>query len=312
MRGKRSKQYRKLMQQYGMTFGFREPFQVLRSYPNIGQHGRRVVNIVLVDAGIIQDAARFKMDLVGGLKRTLHGEVKPMITQCSMRHLYNDSSLDSALVDEVKTYERRRCNHHMLDKPLSTLECLSGVVDPKSNSTNKHRYVIASQDGEARAFMRNVAGVPLVYISRSVMIMEPMADATERVRECEERGKLRAGLKDKRGEQVGVKRKRDLGGENASERERNEEDTSRGVPKRRKPGAKGPNPLSVKKPKRRSTGQAQTATNETRGSRGADQQSEIGLKKRKRKHRSVRSERPVTGAVEERPMGQDHYVLPNS
>lgn len=29
MRGKRSKQYRKLMQQYGLHFGFREPYQVL-------------------------------------------------------------------------------------------------------------------------------------------------------------------------------------------------------------------------------------------------------------------------------------------
>jgi hypothetical protein len=59
MRGKRSKQYRKLMNQYGMTFGFREPYQVL------------------LDAQIIEDAARFKMDLIGGLERTLHGQVKP-------------------------------------------------------------------------------------------------------------------------------------------------------------------------------------------------------------------------------------------
>lgn len=29
MRGKRSKQYRKLMEQYCMTFGFREDYQVL-------------------------------------------------------------------------------------------------------------------------------------------------------------------------------------------------------------------------------------------------------------------------------------------
>lgn len=29
MRGKRSKQYRKLMEQFSMTFGFREPYQVL-------------------------------------------------------------------------------------------------------------------------------------------------------------------------------------------------------------------------------------------------------------------------------------------
>lgn len=29
MRGKRSKQYRKLMQQYHLHFGFREPYQVI-------------------------------------------------------------------------------------------------------------------------------------------------------------------------------------------------------------------------------------------------------------------------------------------
>lgn len=39
MRGKRSKQYRKLMDQYAMTFGFREPYQVLgRSTTNLTQH----------------------------------------------------------------------------------------------------------------------------------------------------------------------------------------------------------------------------------------------------------------------------------
>lgn len=59
MRGKRAKQYRKLMHQYALTFQFREPYQVL------------------VDAQIIQDAARFKMDLVGGLERTVQGKVKP-------------------------------------------------------------------------------------------------------------------------------------------------------------------------------------------------------------------------------------------
>jgi len=31
MRGKRAKQYKKLMQQYGLAFGFREPYQVLRT-----------------------------------------------------------------------------------------------------------------------------------------------------------------------------------------------------------------------------------------------------------------------------------------
>jgi hypothetical protein len=32
---------------------------------------------LIVDADIIRDADKFKMDLIGGLERTLHGQVKP-------------------------------------------------------------------------------------------------------------------------------------------------------------------------------------------------------------------------------------------
>jgi U3 small nucleolar RNA-associated protein 23 len=65
MRGKRSKQYRKLMEQYSMTFGFREPYQVL------------------VDAEMVTDACRFKMDLAASLERTVHGKVKPRKFDCA-------------------------------------------------------------------------------------------------------------------------------------------------------------------------------------------------------------------------------------
>jgi len=59
MRGKRSKQYRKLMHQYELSFNFRVPYQVL------------------VDADMIKDTFRFKMNLPLFLERTLHGQVKP-------------------------------------------------------------------------------------------------------------------------------------------------------------------------------------------------------------------------------------------
>lgn len=64
MRGKRSKQYRKLMQQYSLHFGFREPYQVL------------------LDGAILEDAARFKMDFVSGLSKALHGQIKPSKRGC--------------------------------------------------------------------------------------------------------------------------------------------------------------------------------------------------------------------------------------
>lgn len=153
MRGKRSKQYRKLLRQFELAFGFRQPYQVL------------------VDADLVKDAHRFAMDLPQYLSNTLHGEVKVLITQCSMRHLYaqNKEPGVAKVIDKAKDYERRRCGHHpeQFPEPCSTLECLGSVVGPK----NKHRYVVASQDPEVRAKMRGIPGVPLVYINRSVMIV---------------------------------------------------------------------------------------------------------------------------------------------
>ncbi|KAF7198319.1 rRNA-processing protein utp23 [Pseudocercospora fuligena] len=233
MKGKRSKQYRKLMQQYQLNFNFREPYQVI------------------LDADIIKDAARFKMQLGKMLQNTLHGEIKPMITQCCIRHLYNEpaSSENDAWISVAKDAERRRCGHHELEEPLSALECIESVVDPKGTGNNKHRYVVAVQDDEVRRKMRKVVGVPLVYIARSVMILEPMADATQEVREKDEKAKIRAGLKGRRPTSTGEKRKRDDDEDDDDEKEN--ESLEAPKPKKYKvKGPKGPNPLSVKKSKK--------------------------------------------------------------
>lgn len=198
------------MQQYGISFGFREPYQVL------------------VDAGMVQDACNCKMDMIKFLEGTLHGTIKPsmralstppddctyktlVITQCSIRHLYDAVPKSDTHIEIAKSFERRRCNHHELERPLGTLECLSSVVDPKQSKTNKHRYVVASQDPKVRAYMRTIPGVPQIYINRSVMIMEPMASATTKEMDKEEREKFRSGIKARQSTMTNVtgKRKRD-------------------------------------------------------------------------------------------------------
>lgn len=211
------------MEQYELNFGFREPYQVL------------------LDADIIRDANRYKMDLIAGLERTLHGKAKPMITQCCMRHLYALASEPGipSIIEQAKSYERRRCGHLPSEYPvpLSAKSCITSVVDPKNNEINKHRYVVASQDLEVRKAMRDLMGVPLVYINRSVMIMEPMAGKTMESIVREEQAKLRAGAK--RGS-VSLKRKRDELNSSG--------DKSLIVKKKVTRGPKGPNPLSIKKP----------------------------------------------------------------
>ncbi|KAL6715755.1 hypothetical protein ACLMJK_006716 [Lecanora helva] len=149
--------------------------------------------------------------------------------------------------------ERRRCNHHTLDEPLSTLDCFKSVIDPKSSLTNKNRYVVASQDEEVRRFCREVKGVPLVFVRRSVMIMEPMAETTVGVREGLERSKFRSGLKTRATGLLGKRKRRDEDTNSHTEREgvkTSFEGNEEGIKKKRSRGPKGPNPLAVKKPKK--------------------------------------------------------------
>ncbi|PNP77415.1 hypothetical protein FNYG_09291 [Fusarium nygamai] len=266
MRGKRSKQYRKLMEQFSQTFGFREPYQVL------------------VDAEMVRDSSRFKMDLEPALSRTVHGKVKPMITQCEIRKLYaarNEPGVHEA-IDLAKTLERRRCGHHPDDypEPLSTQECLRSVVDPKDTLQNKHRYVVASQDQEVRRMLRGIKGVPLIYIKRSVMILEPMADESVQVRAKEERSKFRAEIKN----QLGKRKREDADDDEKADKKTDDNSEEQKQKKKKKGhGPKGPNPLAVQKPKKAKTEGQQPRKRESIDAKDAPQE---GAGKRKRRRRN--------------------------
>lgn len=213
----------------------------------------------------------------------------------------------SYIIDKAKLFERRRCNHlpDEYPEPLSAVECISSVVDPKDSKTNKHRYVVASQELDVRKSMRGVMGVPLVYINRSVMIMEPMAGATAQNREREERGKFREGLKRGSGSQ-GMKRKRPDG---EDESEGGEDATGEDVVKKKKirgKGPKGPNPLAVKKPKKAADGKVvalSKSKNVTINGSPTTELSEVAntsepaiKRKRRRKHKSAGKEEGDTDA----------------
>jgi U3 small nucleolar RNA-associated protein 23 len=219
-----------------------------------------------------------------------------VITQCSIRHLYflptssNQSPSPSsaggiapdtkdALIDLAKTFERRRCNHHTLDNPLSTLECLASVIDPKSSGTNRYRYVLASQDEHVRHWARGVRGVPSVYVKRSVMVLEPMAGGSEAVKRDLEREKLRGGAKVSLG-----KRERDEEDREAAEPdEGGEEGAATDVKRKKSRGPRGPNPLSVKKKKRRAL-EPSGVRNEAFGGSAEIAATDGVKRKRRRKH----------------------------
>lgn len=172
--------------------------------------------------------------------------------------------------------------------------------------------------------MRQIAGVPLVYVNRSVMIMEPMAEKSEEIRDTEERAKFRAGLKGRRGasEPESLKRKRtDEDGEgddiDAGARTNGTADTQP-IPKKKRKGPKGPNPLSMKKTKKtvaadieqekqvirkvaKKDPQAQekAVDAETAVETAQDEQTDTPAKrKRRRKHKTVGDDAPGESALD--------------
>lgn len=104
-----------------LTFGFREPYQVLGAHlQNLASSSTRLMTIFVVDAQMIQDTERFKMDLVGGLERTLHGKVKPSmhlshtcswhIHRCSLLASDNAMLYTASLHDPRSSATGQRCS----------------------------------------------------------------------------------------------------------------------------------------------------------------------------------------------------------
>ncbi|KAK4158160.1 rRNA-processing protein utp23 [Chaetomidium leptoderma] len=243
--GKRTKQYKKLMRAFELL-GFRQPYQLL------------VTSDVLLDT--------VKLDLVPLFEKTLSTKgLKPMITQCCIRALYGKNAGPNrdpavvAAIERAKTFERRRCGHLMDEDPLTERACMLSVVDPKGKGENKFRYVVVTQDEELRDKLRSVVPTPLMYIRRSVMILEPMSSSSARVREREERSKFLDGIvrrpqKRKREEdgsggeeESGSEDEGEGEGEGGADRPRGAAGQDKPKKKKKQYGRKQPNPLAIKK-----------------------------------------------------------------
>lgn len=223
---------------YNHTFKFREPYQVL------------------IDDLIVLDSQKLSFDLLKGLKRTLQAEIKPMITQCCMQALYKIEN--QAAIAQANNYERRRCNHNPRE-PKSPLECIESIVNIKG--LNKHRYIVAAQDINIRRKLRHIPGVPLIYINRSVMVMEPISDISEKVNDTTEKEKLYSGLNNPNANLLGKMNTTHLPVK---------------TPTSMKRKSQNPNPLSVKK-------------KQIFKVQSENQSSSLPKRKRKRKHKTTKN-----------------------
>ncbi|CAG8833644.1 11200_t:CDS:2, partial [Gigaspora margarita] len=118
---------------------------------------------ILVDWNFMQTAIRYKMEICKQLCMVLLGNTKQ--TEVKKQ---GKEGLETELA--LKQFERRRCPHRK----------------PVSRNDNPHNYCVATQNETLRQQFRVIAGVPLLYINRTVLIVEPPSGVTlEKARNTE-------------------------------------------------------------------------------------------------------------------------------
>ncbi|KAF9977129.1 hypothetical protein BGZ73_006896 [Actinomortierella ambigua] len=220
MKVKRAKANKRAMNLYVQSFGFRKPYQVL------------------VDSEFIQVALDQKIDPVHQIPKILLDTAKQ-----------SDDGFGAFLA--AKRLEKRRCPHQTA---VDEHECISQII----GDDNKHRYLVGSQSKKLRAAFRQVPGVPLLYINRSVLILEPPSEATSLKMQEHERAKTHATQQEiarlkattiRGNGHVVVDRKLAEKAEKAKEKKLEKLQQKKQELAKKRKGAKEPNPLSVKKKK---------------------------------------------------------------
>ncbi|OLY81171.1 rRNA-processing protein utp23 [Smittium mucronatum] len=216
MRAKRAKQYKKAMNIYKNAYGFREPFQIL------------------VGSDFVLECLQSKISIIEQLTKTV-GHMKVLITNCSIQDLRNSGESNIGAVVLARKFEKRRCTH---TPTISGHQCIEEIIGDE----NKFNYCIAIQDSTVRSKFRNIPGIPLLHINRSIMILEPTSKASMfRVKQVEQE-KISISKEEK------LRLKKDLkdaDGPSAPKSSLNK--------RKKRKGPKEPNPLSIKKPKKSST-----------------------------------------------------------
>lgn len=337
MRQKRAKAYRKQMSYYHMNFKFREPYQLLVDDEIILESVRIKMDLVKALERTVQgqvkplitqccmealyrseDQRAIEVGKSFERRRCGHRPAPKGRAAVAAAAAEEAAAKVAAAAAEAEAAEReadgndestgkKSSKSHKPQKPTTTdqeeddtgpkkpHDCLWNVI--VHNNQNKHRYVVATQKDKLRNRLRRIPAVPMLYLNRSVMIMEPMSDITARARSLLEHKKLSQGLNDpqaafklqsKDQDKDAEAEAKAKGGEdnglhvNVEDHEGDDENTKQ--KKKIRTGPKQPNPLSMKRKKK--SGGENRASNQQQ----APQQKELpqleGGDKKKRRRRT--------------------------
>ena len=206
---------------------------------------------VILDGNFIVSVLQQKVPLRERISRLLQGEqFLFFVTRETLNELETLSNVCAEKRDE-RTELFRRAKQYGLDeceiieeqssRVASAGDALKAIV---SNERNSEGYFVASQDEQLTERIRELPNVPILRLSRAVLLLEAPSAASRRNASKEERNKL-FDMNDE--EKQMVSKVKDAVREHAAKNKDREIERRR--VERIKPKAKGPNPLSCKKRK---------------------------------------------------------------
>lgn len=292
---------------YKNTFKFRLPYQIVCDEHIIEETYTKRYNLLnnlnkILQPNIIHASSGSKQETDEASlnpKKTL----KLFVTQCSMQHIYETKNEE--LIEFVKyNFERRRCNHDYKD-PKTSEDCIFSITNVTGKKdenevikninnmvigSNKHKYIVCTQDINLRRKLRRVPGVPIIHFMNSnVLLLEPISDTTKQYSINFETQKLTHGLNDSKN--AGFKRAVEQISDTALPA-----DAPAPAPKKK---TNNPNPLSVKK-------KAPKVPVHEKHEEAEPETAEPAKKKRKR----VRSKKSIDVAAEDKK--EDVVEVPDS
>eukprot|EP00040_Diaphanoeca_grandis_P002608 m.22243 g.22243 ORF g.22243 m.22243 type:complete len:220 (-) comp13745_c0_seq1:65-724(-) len=204
MKVKKLKRARKKLQLYVNVFDFRPPFRVV------------------VDGTFCQAALETKFNIREQFGEYLGAIVEPVTTKCVIDELeaLGEDFRGAKLV--AKRLVVRKCGHK---HGFPADECIAHLIGNK----NRHNYSVATQDGDLKAKLRQVAGIPILNLYHNQLNLENPSEASLEF------------AKQSNVEKVTPKQLKSAKGDSDDHK----------VPLMKKRKKKGVNPLSVKKKKKK-------------------------------------------------------------
>nr|AEE61660.1 unknown [Dendroctonus ponderosae] len=209
MKIRRYKRVNKSLGFFANNFGFRQPYQLL------------------VDGTFCLAALNNKINVANDVPKYLQSEVKLITTPCAIMETENLGPKLNGALAILKNYVVHKCGHER--RPVTGSACIGSMVSGENSS----HYIVCTQDRDLQEKLRNLPGVPLLYLHTKTPVLEqPCEVSLQRAQEkasvvnCTELEKVH-----KMKEQAGLAVQEEV------------------KPKRRK--KKGPNPMSCKKKQRK-------------------------------------------------------------